>query len=84
MDHSGQHLQPCQFRPGAVGVMPKFKVTVRDERVVFLTKVFEAATEEDAQQLAEADDTWSTDDGWKVEHFDSNVECGIDFIEPLT
>ena len=45
--------------------MSKFKVTVVERRTTFKTKVFEAASRDDAQHLAEADDSWSELDGWK-------------------
>lgn len=56
--------------------MPKFLVTIRESEIRFLHKVFEASSREEAEHLAEADDTWSEADGWEL----SGSEAGDSYV----
>lgn len=60
--------------------MPKFNVTVFDNRWEKREKIFEAADKLAAEEKAFADD-WRPENGW--DYLDSGGDIGIDTVEDI-
>jgi hypothetical protein len=61
----------------------RFTVTIVETVTQYRSKVFRAATEEDARDRAESDNSWSDQDGWENDEAREHIDCGIEEVEEV-
>lgn len=61
----------------------RFLVAVADRRTIYLDKEIEAANENEARELAEAEE-WTAENGWTERYENMFTESGIESVEEIS